>query len=82
MVEALGGDHIQKNIDLINIYYCGNIDALSDSFIEQANITTGVFDNVTEVHFGVSYHWGIGKMCKPCFAIVEYGSVCGGQAFM
>ena len=46
------------------MYHCDNIDAVSDHFIEEADIGEGVFDNVAAARYAVPSHWDIGKVYK------------------
>ena len=64
IVNALGKERLQKIYDLADIYHSDNIDRVSDDFIEEAHISTGVFDNVAAAKYIVPTHWDIGKVYK------------------
>lgn len=64
VVRSLGRDAIGKIYDLADVYHCENIDEVADSFIEQAKITEGSFDNVGSARYIVPSHWDIGKVYK------------------
>lgn len=60
-VDALGRIAIEKIYDLADIYHSDNIETVSDDFIEKANITVGMFDNVSAAKYAVPSYWDIGK---------------------
>lgn len=64
VVEKLGRERLEKIYDLADVYYCDNIDRVSDDFIQEAGITTGTFDNVAECRYAIPTHWDIGKVYK------------------
>ena len=64
VVQVLGKERIKKIIDLADVYHSDNIDAVSDSFIEEAEIPNGTFDNVAKARYAVPSHWDIGKVYK------------------
>ena len=41
-----------------------SIDAVSDSFLEEAGLADGTFDNVSAAKYAVPSHWDIGKVYK------------------
>lgn len=64
IVNTLGEKTIRKMYELADVYHSDNIDSVSDSFIENAGITAGNFDNVTSAKYAVPSHWDIGKVYK------------------
>lgn len=64
VVEALGPQRLGRIVELADVYHCDNIDAVSDHFIEEADIGEGVFDNVAVARYAVPSHWDIGKVYK------------------
>lgn len=70
VVNKLGKENISKIYDLADVYHCDNIDSVSDSFIEEAGIETGRFDNVSECGYSVPSHWDIGKVYKRLIKMV------------
>lgn len=70
VVNKLGKENISKIYDLADVYHCDNIDSVSDSFIEEAGIETGHFDNVSECGYSVPSHWDIGKVYKRLIKMV------------
>ena len=54
-------DRISKIYDFADVYHCDNIDTVSDSFIEDADIVSGDFDNIAECGYAVPSHWDIGR---------------------
>ena len=83
VVTALGEERIQKIIELADVYHSDNIDAVSDDFIEQANIAAGSFDNVAEARYIVPSHWDIGKVYKRLIlAIAENEQISDSQALL
>ena len=70
VVNKLGKENISKIYDLADAYHCDNIDSVSDSFIEEAGIETGRFDNVSECGYSVPSHWDIGKVYKRLIKMV------------
>lgn len=62
--------------DLADVYHCDNIDAVSDEFIQEADIVSGKFDNVAECGYAVPSHWDIGKVYKRLIKMVaEYEQI-------
>lgn len=83
VVKALGEERIQKIIELADVYHADNIEAVSDDFIEQANITIGSFDNVAEARYIIPSHWDIGKVYKRLvLAIAENEQISDSQALV
>lgn len=83
VVKALGEERIRKIIDLADVYHSDNIEAVSDDFIEQANITIGSFDNVAEARYIIPSHWDIGKVYKRLvLAIAENEQISDSQALV
>lgn len=64
IVNQLGKALVTKIFNLADIYHSHNIDQVSDDFIQQANISTGTFDNVSASKYAVPSHWDIGKVYK------------------
>ncbi len=64
VVNQLGKENIKKIYDLADVYHCDNIEDVSDSFIEKANIVVGTFDNVGQAKYAVPSYWDIGKVYK------------------
>ena len=64
VVDALGRDRIARIIELADVYHSDNIDAVSDSFLEEAGLADGTFDNVSAAKYAVPSHWDIGKVYK------------------
>ena len=70
VVKKLGKDRISKIYEFADVYHCENIDAVSDDFIEDANIVSGEFDNVADCGYSVPSHWDIGKVYKRLIKMV------------
>ena len=70
VVKKLGKDRISKIYEFADVYHCGNIDAVSDDFIEDASIAPGTFDNVADCGYAVPSHWDIGKVYKRLIKMV------------
>ncbi len=64
VVNALGKTMIEKIYNLADVYHSDNINAVSEDFIHQANISEGDFDNVSASRFAVPSYWNIGKVYK------------------
>lgn len=64
VVNALGKERIAHIYDLADVYHSDNIDRVSDDFIEEAGITMGDFDNVSECRYIRPTHWDMGKIYK------------------
>ena len=64
VVNLLGKERIEKIYRLANVYHCENIDEVSDSFIEEADIPCGTFDNIAAAQYAVPSYWDIGKVYK------------------
>lgn len=63
-VQLLGKKRLEKIYDLADIYHSDNIERVSDDFIEEAHIPTGIFDNVGDCKYAIPTHWDIGKVYK------------------
>ncbi len=70
VVNKLGKDRISKIYDLADVYHCDNMDAVSDTFIEDANIVPGGFDNIADCGYAVPSYWDIGKVYKRLIKMV------------
>ena len=70
VVKKLGKDRISKIYEFADVYHCDYIDAVSDDFIEDANIVPGEFDNVADCGYAVPSHWDIGKVYKRLIKMV------------
>ena len=70
VVNKLGKDRISKIYDLADVYHCDNIDAVSDSFIEDADIVSGKFDNIADCGYIVPSYWDIGKVYRRLIKMV------------
>lgn len=76
VVNQLGEDRISKIYDLADVYHCDNIDSVSETFIEEANIVSGEFDNVSECGYAVPSHWDIGKVYRRLIRrVAEYKKI-------
>ena len=64
VVNQLGKDRLKKIYECADVYHCDNIDRVCDDFIEEANIKTGLFDNVADCKYSIPTHWDIGKVYK------------------
>ena len=64
VVDTLGRAAIEKIYDLADIYHSDNIDAVSDSFIEEAQLADGSFDNIKAAQYAIPSYWDIGKVYK------------------
>ena len=60
----MGKKRLEKIYDLADIYHSDNIERVSDDFIEEAHIPTGIFDNVGDCKYAIPTHWDIGKVYK------------------
>ena len=70
VVNKLGKDRINKIYELADVYHCDNIDAVSEDFINDANIVPGKFDNIAICVYAVPSHWDIGKVYKRLIKMV------------
>lgn len=70
VVNKLGKDRINKIYELADVYHCDNIDAVSEDFINDANIVPGKFDNIAVCSYVVPSHWDIGKVYKRLIKMV------------
>lgn len=76
VVNQLGEDRIRKIYELADAYHCENIDSVSETFIAEANIRFGSFDNVSECGYAVPSHWDIGKVYRRLIRMVaEYKKI-------
>ena len=64
VVQLLGKKRLEKIYDLADIYHSDNIERVSDDFIDEAHIPTGIFDNVGDCKYAIPTHWDIGKVYK------------------
>ncbi len=64
VVNSLGRTNLEKIYDLADVYHSDNIDDVSDSFIERADIKESTFDNVAAAQYAIPSHWDIGKVYK------------------
>ena len=70
VVNQLGKKRLEKIYDLADVYHCDNIDAVSDSFIEDADIVSGKFDNIADCGYIVPSYWDIGKVYRRLIKMV------------
>lgn len=70
VVNKLGRERISKIYDLADVYHCDNIDKVSDEFIEDADIVTGEFDNISDCGYAIPSYWDIGKVYKRLIKMV------------
>lgn len=70
VVNKLGKDRINKIYELADVYHCDNIDAVSEDFINDANIVPGKFDNIAVCGYAIPSHWDIGKVYKRLIKMV------------
>ncbi len=70
VVNKLGKDRINKIYELADVYHCDNIDAVSEDFINDANIVPGKFDNIAICVYAVPSYWDIGKVYKRLIKMV------------
>ena len=70
VVNKLGKERMSKIYDLADVYHCDNIDAVSDSFIEDADIVSGKFDNIADCGYIVPSYWDIGKVYRRLIKMV------------
>lgn len=76
VVNQLGTDRIRKIYELADVYHCDNIDSVSETFVADANIGSGEFDNVSECGYAVPSHWDIGKVYRRLIKMVaEYKKI-------
>lgn len=64
VVEKLGKEKIKKIYDLADVYHSYNIEQVSEDFINEIGIPTGIFDNVKDCNYAIPTHWDIGKVYK------------------
>jgi hypothetical protein len=64
VVNSIGKKHLGHIYELADVYHCENIDKLTDELIQNNNISTGIFDNVSDCHYNIPTHWDIGKVYK------------------
>ena len=70
VVNKLGKDRISKIYELADVYHCDNIDAVSEDFINDANIVPGKFDNIAICVYAVPSYWDIGKVYRRLIKMV------------
>ncbi len=70
VVNKLGKDRINKIYELADVYHCDNIDAVSEDFINDANIVPGKFDNIAICVYAVPSYWDIGKVYRRLIKMV------------
>lgn len=76
VVNRLGEGRIRKIFELADVYHCDNIDTVSETFIEEAVIKPGEFDNVAECGYAIPSHWDIGKVYRRLIKnVVEYKGI-------
>jgi len=61
-VNALGTPNIEKLYNLADVYHCENIDKVTDEFIEETALQSGVFDNINSCNYNVPSYWEIGRV--------------------
>lgn len=64
VVNALGETRLRKIYELADVYHSDNIERVSQDFIEEAEITEGDFDNVSDCKYAIPTYWDIGKVYK------------------
>lgn len=64
IVKLLGTKRIRKIYELADVYHCDNIERVSQDFIEEAGISDGAFDNVSDCKYAIPTYWDIGKVYK------------------
>lgn len=64
VVNALGETRLRKIYELADVYHSDNIERVSQDFIEEAGITEGDFDNVSDCKYAIPSYWDIGKVYK------------------
>ena len=76
IVNQLGQKRLEKIYELADVYHSDNIDRVSDDFIEEAQISTGLFDNVGECKYSIQSYWDIGKVYKRLIKqVAEYEDI-------
>lgn len=76
IVNQLGQKRLEKIYELADVYHSDNIDRVSDDFIEEAQISIGLFDNVGECKYSIPSYWDIGKVYKRLIKrVAEYEDI-------
>lgn len=71
VVEQLGKENIKKIYELAEVYHCENIEKVATEFIEEAQIETGTYDNISNCIYNVPTYWDIGKVYKRLIIMVN-----------
>lgn len=64
VVDALGYVGVRKIYELAEVYHSDNIQRVAEDFIQEADIPTGNFDNVSVARYSIPSHWDMGKVYK------------------
>lgn len=73
VVNRLGRNRLEKIYELADVYHCDNIERVCDDFVDEAEIKTGIFDNVAACEYAVPSYWDIGKVYKRLIKrVAEY----------
>ena len=76
IVNQLGQKRLEKIYELADVYHSDNIDRVSDDFIEEAQISRGLFDNVGVCKYSIPSYWDIGKVYKRLIKqVAEYEDI-------
>lgn len=70
IVNRLGKERIEKIYALADVYHCDNIERVSNDFIDETQITMGIFDNVQDCKYAIPSYWDIGKVYKRLIMLV------------
>lgn len=62
--DALGQDVLRRIVEYADVLHCENVAAVCDRLVEEAGITEGTCDTISQAHYGVPTHWDMGKVYK------------------
>ena len=62
VVQSLGQAVIERIYRYADVFHCEPMEKTADDFIEQCNIPSGDFDNVSSCRYDVPDYWTIGEV--------------------
>lgn len=71
VIKKLGKDNIKKIYELAEVYHCENIEKVANDFINDAQITNGKYDYITNCKYRVPTYWEIAKVYKRLIIMVN-----------
>lgn len=64
VIQKLGKENIKKIYELAEVYHCENIEKVANDFIDEAKITNGEYDYISNCKYRVPTYWEIAKVYK------------------